>query len=103
MEVVMVYYFELKNQLLDYGLVLSNIPIFCDNTSVIAIFDNPVQQSRTKHIDIRHHLIREHVESGTIKLHYVPTDKQLVEIFTKPLDERKFNRLMELSMLNLPC
>ncbi|KAK1396495.1 hypothetical protein POM88_006358 [Heracleum sosnowskyi] len=92
----------MKNQLLDYGLVLNNIPIFCDNTSVIAISDNPVQHSRTKHIDIRHHFIREHVERGTVKLIYVPTEKQLADIFTKPLDEATFNRLVsELGMLNL--
>ncbi|KAK1366493.1 hypothetical protein POM88_042054 [Heracleum sosnowskyi] len=92
----------MKNQRLDYGLVLNNIPIYCDNTSAIAISDNPVQHSRTKHIDIRHHFIREHVERGTVKLIYVPTEKQLADIFTKPLDEATFNRLVsELGMLNL--
>ncbi|KAK1387877.1 hypothetical protein POM88_016055 [Heracleum sosnowskyi] len=90
------------NQLLDYGLVLNNITIYCDNTSAIAISDNPVQHSRTKHIDIRHHFIRENVERGTVKLIYVPTEKQLADIFTKPLDEATFNRLVsELGMLNL--
>ena len=94
----------MKNQLMDYGLVLRDIPIYCDNTSAIAISDNPVQHSRTKHIDIRHHFIREHVEQGTVKLIYVPTDKQLADIFTKPLDEATFNRLVsELGMLNLVC
>ncbi|KAK1363984.1 hypothetical protein POM88_039545 [Heracleum sosnowskyi] len=58
----------MKNQLLDYGLVLNNIPIYCDNTSAIAISDNPVQHSRTKHIDIRHHFIREYVERGTVNV-----------------------------------
>ena len=72
---------------MDYGLVLNGISNFCDNTSAISISDNPVQHSRTKHIDVRHHFIREHVERGTIKLIYVPTEKQLANIFTKPLDE----------------
>ena len=94
----------MKNQLMDYGLALTNIPILCDNTSAIAISGNPVQHSKTKHIDIRHHFIREHVERGTIKLHYVPTDKQLADIFTNPLDESTFNRLVsELGILNSPC
>ena len=87
---------------MDYGLVLNGIPIFCDNTSAIDISDNLVQHSRTKHIDIRHHFIREHVKRETIKLIYVPTEKQLGDIFTKPLDETNFNRLVsELRMLNM--
>ena len=48
----------MKNQLLDYGLQVDKIPIFCDNTIVIAITENPVQHSRTKHIDIKYHFIR---------------------------------------------
>ena len=72
---------------MDYGFVLNGIPIFCDNTSAIAIFDNPVQHSKTKHIKIRHHFIREHVERGTVKLIYVPTEMQLADIFTKPLEQ----------------
>ena len=58
----------IKNQLNDYGVVVNKIPIFCDNTSAIAISNNPVQHSRTKHIDIRYHFIREHVMNGTVVL-----------------------------------
>ena len=91
----------IRNQLRDYGLVLERIHIMCDNTSAISIVSNPVNHSRTKHIDIRYHFIREHAHSGTIELHYVPTDKQLADIFTKPLDEATFNRLVsEIGMLN---
>ena len=91
----------IRNQLRDYGLVLERIPIMCDNTSAISIVSNPVNHSRTKHIDIRYHFIREHAHNGTIELHYVPTDKQLADIFTKPLDEATFNRLVsEIGMLN---
>ena len=86
---------------MDYGMKLTKIPIYCDNTSAIAITENPVQHSRTKHIDIRYHFIREHVMNGTVELHFVPTDKQLADIFTKPLDEATFSRLVsELGMLN---
>ncbi|KAL8098661.1 hypothetical protein AgCh_031431 [Apium graveolens] len=70
------------------------IPIFCDNTSAIAITENPVQHSRTKHIDIKYHFIREHVMNGTVELHFVPSEKQLADIFTKPLDESTFSRLV---------
>ena len=65
----------MKNQLLDYGLQVERIPIFCDNTSAIAITENPVQHSRTKHIDIKYHFIREHVMNGTVELHFVPSEK----------------------------
>ena len=80
---------------------VERIPIFCDNTSVIAITKNPVQHSRTKHIDIKYHFIREHVMNDTVELHFVPSEKQLADIFTKTLDESTFSRLVsELGMLN---
>ena len=91
----------MKNQLLDYRLSFSKVPIFCDNTSAIAISENPVHHSRTKHIDVRYHFIREHVMNGDIQLQFVSSQKQLADIFTKALDESTFNRLIgELGMLN---
>jgi len=90
----------MRNQLLDYGLHVDRIPIFCDNTSAIAITENPVQHSRTKHIDIKYHFIREHVMNGTVELHFVPSEQQIADIFTKPLDESTFTRLVsELGMV----
>ena len=80
----------MKNQLLDYGLQVERTPIFCDNTSAISITENPVQHSRTKHIDIKYHFIRKHVMNGTVELHFVPSEKQFADIFTKPLDESTF-------------
>ena len=92
----------MRNQLQDYGFMLDKIPILCDNTSAIAIANNPVQHTRTKHIDIRYHFLREHVMNGTVELHFVPTDQQIADIFTKPLDESTFSRLVgELGMLNM--
>ena len=91
----------MKNQLTDYGVKYSKTPIFCDNTSAIAISRNPVMHSKTKHIDIRYHFIRDHVMNGDIELHFIPTDKQLADVFTKPLDEKTFKHLIsELGMLN---
>ena len=49
-----------------------------------------------KHIEIRHHFIRDHVQKGTIDLQFVSTDEQLTNIFTKPLIEKHFNYLREL-------
>ncbi|KAJ9561698.1 hypothetical protein OSB04_006858 [Centaurea solstitialis] len=92
----------IRNQLLDYGFQLSKIPIYCDNTSAIAIANNPVLHSKTKHIEIRYHFIRDHVMNGDVDLHFVPTEYQLADLFTKPLDEKRFNQLTsELGMLNL--
>ena len=81
--------------------MLNKIPIFCDNTSAIEISNNPVQHSRTKHIDVMYHFIRENVMNSTVELHFVPTEQQVADIFTKPLDESTFSRLVcELGMLN---
>ena len=92
----------MKNQLADYGFELKRIPIFCDSTSAIAITNNPVLHSRTKHIDVRYHFIRDHVLNENIELHFISTDYQLADIFTKPLDESRFNLLIsKLGMLNM--
>ncbi|GJX19517.1 retrovirus-related pol polyprotein from transposon TNT 1-94 [Tanacetum coccineum] len=92
----------MKSQLTDNDIIYEKVPIFCDNTSAIAISNNPVLHSRTKHIDIRYHFIRDHVLKGDIELHFIPTQYQLADIFTKPLDEPTFKRLIvELGMLNI--
>ncbi|GKA91748.1 retrovirus-related pol polyprotein from transposon TNT 1-94 [Tanacetum coccineum] len=58
----------MRTQLTDYGFHFNKIPIYCDSKSAIAISCNPVQHSRTKHIAVRYHFIKEHVEMGTIEL-----------------------------------
>ncbi|GKC79261.1 retrovirus-related pol polyprotein from transposon TNT 1-94 [Tanacetum coccineum] len=62
----------IKSQLADYDVLYDKVPIFCDNTSVIAISNNPVLHSRTKHIDIRYHFIKDHILKGDIELHFYP-------------------------------
>ncbi|XP_073137667.1 secreted RxLR effector protein 161-like [Henckelia pumila] len=79
----------IQQQLRDYGVNSSESPIFCDNTSAIAITYNPVLHSRTKHIDIRHHFIRDHVQKKDVRLEHVSTDLQVADIFTKPLPDAK--------------
>ncbi|WVZ81078.1 LOW QUALITY PROTEIN: hypothetical protein U9M48_028502 [Paspalum notatum var. saurae] len=85
----------------DYEVELTRIPLLCDNESAVKLANNPVQHSRTKHIDIRHHFIRDHVAKGDILLRNVGTKEQLADIFTKPLDESNFCRLRsELNVLD---
>ncbi|GKC03969.1 retrovirus-related pol polyprotein from transposon TNT 1-94, partial [Tanacetum coccineum] len=67
------------------------IPIYCDSKSAIAISCNPVQHSRTKHIAVRYHFIKEHIEKGTIELYIIKTDYQLADLFTKALPVDRFN------------
>ena len=69
------------------------IPIFCDNTSAISISKNPVMHSKTKHIPIKYHFLREQVLSNVIKLEYVGTKEQIADIFTKPLPKCQFEVL----------
>nr|GEU99982.1 retrovirus-related Pol polyprotein from transposon TNT 1-94 [Tanacetum cinerariifolium] len=84
----------MKSQLTDYDIIYEKVPIFCDNTSAIAISNNTILHSRTKHIDIIYHFIRDHILKGDIELHFIPTKYQLADIFTKPLDEPTFKRLI---------
>ncbi|GJS48072.1 retrovirus-related pol polyprotein from transposon TNT 1-94 [Tanacetum coccineum] len=92
----------MKSQFTDYDIIYEKVPIFCDNTSAIAISNNLILHSRTKHIDIRYHFVRDHILKGDIKLHFIPTQYQLADIFTKPLDKPTFKRLIvELGMLNI--
>jgi len=92
----------MKTQLSDYGFQFNRIPIYCDSKSAIAISCNPVQHTKTKHIDVRYHFLKDHVEKGNIELYFVSTDFQLADLFTKPLDEQRFNFLKtKLGMLDL--
>ncbi|GJW08248.1 retrovirus-related pol polyprotein from transposon TNT 1-94 [Tanacetum coccineum] len=84
----------MRSQLTDYGFAFNKIPLYCDNRSAIALCFNNVQHSRSKHIDIRHHFIREQVEKGMVELYFVSTDYQLADIFTKSLPRERFEFLL---------
>ena len=80
----------MRQTLKEYGVTYDKVPLLCDNESAIKIAYNPVQHSRTKHIEIHNHFIRDHVAQGDIEIAHVPTKDQLADIFTKPLDDARF-------------
>jgi hypothetical protein len=91
----------MRQILRDFGYNLSKVPLLCDNESAIRLADNPVEHSRTKHIDIRHHFLRDHQQKGDIDIYHISTENQLADIFTKLLHEKTFCRLRsELNVLD---
>lgn len=71
------------------------ITIYCDNTATIDISKNPLLHSKTKHVSIKLNFLRENVEAKEIKLVYVNTKEQIVDIFTKPLPKETFEYLRD--------
>jgi hypothetical protein len=69
--------------------------LMCDNTSVISVAKNLVFHKTMRHIESRHHFLRYHVEKGDIEMRYIDTERQLADIFTKPLDSSRFADLRE--------
>nr|GEV93060.1 reverse transcriptase domain-containing protein [Tanacetum cinerariifolium] len=80
----------MRTQQLDYGYRYNKMPIYCDSKSAISISCNPIQHSRTKHINIRYHFIKDHVEKGTTELYFVKMEYQLTDLFTKALPRERF-------------
>ena len=91
-----------KQQLKDFDIEIGCIPILCDNTSTMNMAKKPVQHKRTKHIDVRHHFLRDNVEKGSIAMKFCKTEDQVANIFTKALGIESFqkNRL-ELGLIVL--
>ncbi|GKC96428.1 hypothetical protein Tco_1161870, partial [Tanacetum coccineum] len=85
----------MRSQLTDYGLGFNKILMYSDNKSAIALCRNNVQHSRSKHIDIRYHFIKEKVENGVVELYFIRTEYQLADIFTKALCREKIEFLID--------
>jgi hypothetical protein len=73
----------------------ASIPIHCDNTSAISVSKNPVFHSKTKHIPIKYHFLREKVSNEIVQIHYIPTTEHIADIFTKPLPKTPFEYLRQ--------
>ena len=80
----------MKATLDDFGIKFKQVPLFCDNESAIKMTNNPVQYSRTKHIDVRHHFIRDHQQKGDISIESIGTEDQLADILPSHLIREDF-------------
>ena len=83
----------MKQQLEDSNIFLNRIPLKCDNTSPMNLTKNPIMHSRTKHIEIKHHFLRDHISKGNCEIEYVDINHQLADILTKPLAKDRFYEL----------
>src|SRR5947199_2604157 len=68
--------------------------ILCDNQGAISLAKNPTHHAKTKHVDVQLHFIRDHIEKGTIKVEYCPTEDMLADIMTKGLARERHAQLM---------
>jgi hypothetical protein len=93
----------LRQVLCDLVIFLPAAPaIWCDNTNAIALASNPVFHSRTKHIEVDYHFVRERVVRGDLHLHFISTEDQLADLFTKPLSTPRFLKLTSKLMFSAP-
>ncbi|GKA99300.1 hypothetical protein Tco_0827237 [Tanacetum coccineum] len=90
----------MKQAFIDYDVRLDDVPIMCDNKGVIDLSKNPVQHSRTKHIEIRHHFLRDNVQKGHISIEKVTSVDNIADIVTKPLKLRVPFRVMTTSIFH---
>ncbi|XP_075079784.1 uncharacterized protein LOC142165038 [Nicotiana tabacum] len=82
----------IKQQLEDFCVYIDCVPLLCDNTNALNMAKNPVQHKRTKHVDVRHHFLRDNVEKGLIYMKFCSTEDQIADIFTKALSREHFER-----------
>ncbi|GJX78415.1 hypothetical protein Tco_0326564 [Tanacetum coccineum] len=92
----------MKQALIDYGIRLNDVLIMCDNKGAIELSKNPIQHSRTKHIEIHYHFLRNNIQKGNISIEKVASNDNIADIFTKPLKREVFNYLrLGLGMMEL--
>ena len=80
----------LKRLVEELGHTQQNIPVYCDSQSALHIARNPSSHSRTKHIDVQYHFVREVVEEGSVDMQKIHTKDNLADIMTKPVNSDKF-------------
>jgi hypothetical protein len=73
-----------------FGVSFERVPLMCDNTSAISVAKNLVFHKRMRHLNRRHHFLRDHVEKGDLEMRHIDTERQLTDIFTKLFDASRF-------------
>jgi hypothetical protein len=73
-----------------FRVIFERIPFMCDNTSAISLAKNSIFHKRMRHLERRHHFLRDHIEKGDIEMRYIDIERQLADIFTKPLNASHF-------------
>nr|GEU82734.1 copia protein [Tanacetum cinerariifolium] len=84
---------RMKQALVDYDIKLEDIPVLCDNKGAIDLSKNPILNFRTKHMEIRHHFLRDNVQKGNISIEKASFKDNIADILTKPLKREPFNFL----------
>jgi hypothetical protein len=74
----------------DFGVRFERVPLMCDNTCAISVAKSSVFHKKMRHVERRHHFLRDHVEKGDIEMMYIDNERQLADIFTKSLDSSQF-------------
>jgi hypothetical protein len=77
----------------DYAVTYKSVPLMCDSSSAIYLAHKPIFHGRAKHIKVRHHFLSDHIEKGDIEMKFIDIERQLADIFTKPLDSSHFTPL----------
>ena len=72
-------------------VIIQLLSVYSDNTAAICQSKNPILHSRAKHIEIKHHFIRDYVQKGVLNIQFIDIDHQWADIFTKPLTVERFN------------
>jgi hypothetical protein len=72
--------------MIDFGVRFERVSFMCDNTSVISVAKNLIFYKKMRHVERRHHFLRDHIEKGDIEMRFIDTERQLADIFTKPLN-----------------
>jgi hypothetical protein len=80
----------MRQTLKDYGYTINQVPLLCDNESAVKVTYNPCEHSKTKYIDILHQFLRDHAIKRDTIISHVQINEQFVDIFTKSLDEKRF-------------
>jgi hypothetical protein len=74
----------------DFGVRFERVSLMCDNISAISVAKNLVFHKKIRYVEMRHHFLRDHVENGDTEMRYIDIERQLADIFTKPLDSSRF-------------